>query len=143
MANQTITKTWETASGKTVTVTGKWIEQEERRTSLGDTQLFDVYKTTVSVAVEGIGNQGSAIDALPTPMVKDGIEYVARVNKLALTTEQMTIIEGVKAEVKAIKDANPVMVARREQSARDKAEYGDVADWDDIEAMHPWMAGTY
>lgn len=143
MSNQTITKSFKTAGGHTVNVIGQWIEQEEYTyPSLDLTEMQDVYKSTLDIVVEGIGSQGNKIN--PMRLSKNGVDYTHQVGKLALTTEQVEIINKVKAEVETIKNSHPVIIARREQNERDRAELeGEIGNWEDVERKHSWMDGTY
>lgn len=142
MTNQTITKSFQ-AVGHTVNVTGKFIEQEEYTyPSLDLTEMQDVYKTTLDIVVEGVGSQGSNIQ--PRRFSKNGIDYTHIVGRLPLTAEQMEIINSVKAEIEAIKNSHPVIIARREQNELDREMYeGKVGSYEDVERKHSWMSGTY
>ena len=134
-----ITKSFKTSGGHTINVIGKFIEQEEYTyPSLGLTEMQDVFKVELEIVVEGHGSQGGNIK--PYRFSKNGINYTHIVGKLPLTVDQMAIVDSVRSEIEAIKNNNPVIIAIREQNVRDKAEFGEIGTYEDVQHIHSsWM----
>lgn len=108
--------TWKTQTGKTVTVTAELITSEVINLD-GDKIEVKKCEKYLDVSVEGFGSQGSWIEKFNKRIV-NGVEVVGKVGKLALTSDQIAIIQNLEKEI----ESHPLWIAKQAKIAKNKAE---------------------
>lgn len=106
------------ATGKTVTVTGR-IELERRLWLDGHEDTVPCCEMRVDVQLEGVGSMGSHIQPLTADEKKrcrPGFDYTHRVDRLALTKDQVELIQSVKRDL----ERHPAWVQRQAQIAENR-----------------------
>jgi hypothetical protein len=116
-----ITRSFETAGGHKVEITGELVEYNE-----GDGHV----KIELDFVVDGFGSQGGRISR--SHFSNNGVDYVGRVGKLPLTQGQMDIVDEMMRELMAARDNHPLTLA--------KDDYGT---YEDVEKKHSWISKTY
>lgn len=127
--NVEITKTYITAKGTTVTVTGT-LELARSTWADGDTSVLDACEISIDVTVNG-KSQGGIIRTLTSIERKQvPAEYTHRVGQLVVTNEQLAVIDSVRAEL----EQHPTWQEKQSRSAQNKsdaAEYRKTQAWID------------
>jgi hypothetical protein len=103
-ANVILTKTFTTAKGTTITVTGTLVLEKEVWLD-GDTFTTSCCDLLVNVYAPGHGDQGGDVRKLNTNELRQvPAGYTHKVGQLGLTTEQAELIKSVYTELKQHSD---------------------------------------
>jgi hypothetical protein len=113
--------TWKTQTGLNVIATVELITEEIINLD-GDKCTVKCCKKNMTVVVDGIGNQGSWIQQLPSPFEKNGVTFVAKVGKLELTQEQVDNLSALNAQIEATPEWQAKLEAQK-QAEKAEQEY--------------------
>jgi len=93
------TTTWQTSTGKTVTVTAKLVTSKTVYAD-GDNVTVPCCERSLTAEVEGMGTVGYRLEMVKTSQVTaSGLPIVAKIGKLGLTADNLAAVRAIEQEI--------------------------------------------